>query len=88
MPAGSQEFQEIEVLRGRISKLEAQVQFLYKHLGVTFVPESVATDDVEIVEYLKKGDVMGAIRTHRSIHGSDFAQAKAAVDEIRSKVGL
>ncbi len=44
MPAGSQEFQEIAILRGRISKLEAHVQFLYKHLGVTFVPESVSTD--------------------------------------------
>ena len=87
MPAGSQEFQEIAILRGRISKLEAHVQFLYKHLGVTFVPESVSTDDVEIVEYLKKGDVMGAIRLHRSIHGSDLAQAKAAVDEIRSRIG-
>ena len=88
MPAGSQEFQEIAVLRGRISKLEAEVRFLYNHLGVTFVPETVPTDDVEIVEYLKKGDVMGAIRAHRSIHGSDLAQAKAAVDDIRSRVGL
>jgi len=88
MPAGSQEFQEIAALRGRISKLEAEMSFLYKHLGVTFVPESVPTDDVEIVEYLKKGDVMGAIRTHRSIHGSDFAQAKSAVEDIRSRVGL
>jgi hypothetical protein len=88
MPAGSQEFQEISALRGRISKLEAEVRFLYNHLGVTFVPETVPTDDVEIVEYLKKGDVMGAIRAHRSIHGSDLAQAKAAVDDIRSRVGL
>ena len=88
MPAGSQEYQEISLLRGRISKLEAQIQFLYKHLGVTFVPEAVANDDVEIVEYLKKGDVMGAIRAHRSTYNSDLAQAKAAVDDIRSRVGL
>lgn len=88
MPAGSQEYQEISLLRGRISKLEAQIQFLYKHLGVTFVPETVANDDAEIVEYLKKGDVMGAIRAHRSTYNSDLAQAKAAVDDIRSRVGL
>ena len=87
MPAGSQEFQEIVILRGRISKLEAQVQFLYKHLGVTFVPESVSIDEAEIVEYLKKGDVMGAIRMHRSIHNSGLAEAKTAVDEIRSRLG-
>ncbi len=88
MPAGSQEFQEIEILRRLISKLEAHVQFLYKHLGVTFVPEAITTDEVDIVEYLKKGDVMGAIRTHRSIHGSDLAEAKAAVDEIRIRAGV
>ncbi len=88
MPAGSQEYQEISLLRGRISKLEAQIQFLYKHLGVTFVPEAVANDDAEIVEYLKKGDVMRAIRAHRSTYNSDLAQAKAAVDDIRSRVGL
>lgn len=88
MPAGSQEYQEISLLRGRISKLEAQIQFLYKHLGVTFVPEAVANDDAEIVEYLKKGDVMRAIRAHRSTYNSDLAQAKAAVDVIRSRVGL
>jgi len=88
MPAGSMEFQEIAQLRGRISKLEAEMSFLYKHLGVTFVPETVPTDDAEIVEYLKKGDVMGAIRAHRSIYSSDLAQAKAAVDDIRSRVGL
>ena len=88
MPAGSQEYQEISLLRGRISKLEAQIQFLYKHLGVTFVPEAVANDDEEIVEYLKKGDVMRAIRAHRSTYNSDLAQAKAAVDDIRSRVGL
>ncbi|MBK7453817.1 MAG: hypothetical protein IPJ46_08910 [Anaerolineales bacterium] len=88
MPTGSQEFQEIEILRSRTSKLEAHVQFLYKHLGVSFVPETIATDEVEIVAYLRKGDVMGAIRTYPSIHGSDLAEAKAAVDEIRIRTGV
>ena len=88
MPAGSQEFQEIALLRGRVSKLEAQVRFLYNHLGVTFEPEAVANDEAEIVAYLKKGDVMGAIRAHRTIHNSDLAAAKASVDEIRSRIGI
>jgi len=83
----SQEFQEIAKLRSHIAKLEAQIHFLYKHLGVTFVAETVAIEDAEIVEYLKKGDVLGAIRAHRSIYTSNLEDAKRAVDDIRARTG-
>jgi hypothetical protein len=31
------ERQEINLLRSRIDRLEAQIDFLYRHLGVTYV---------------------------------------------------
>ena len=31
---------DITMLRDRIAHLEGQVAFLYRHLGVTFVPEA------------------------------------------------
>jgi hypothetical protein len=48
--------------------------------------KSLSMDDIEVVEYLKKGDVLRAIRAHRSIHGSDFEDAKAAVEDVQSRL--
>jgi hypothetical protein len=48
---------EIQAVRARLSKLEAEVRFLYKHLGVTFVPTfELDPTDKAVVEFLKKGD--------------------------------
>ena len=46
---------EIQKLSKRIIQLEGQVAFLYKHLGVEFVPEAAPNDDPRIVEIVKKG---------------------------------
>jgi len=80
-----------QVLRERISKLEAQVRFLYKHLNVTYVPGAdfdLDPRDQATADFLKKGDELGAIKSYRATHGVDVAEAKAAVDEIRSGLGL
>lgn len=50
-------------------------------------PEPVSMEDIEVVEYLKKGDVLRAIRAHRAIHGSDFEEARAAVTDIKIRFG-
>lgn len=55
--------------------------------GRAFTAEPVSMDDIEVVEYLKKGDVLRAIRAHRSIHGSDFEEAKSIVEDIKARLG-
>ena len=81
---------EVQVLRQRVSKLEAEVRFLYKHLGVTYEPEPFAIDpaDVGVVESLKKGDEIGAIKVYRAVHGVGLNEAKEAVDEIKAALGV
>jgi len=82
---------QAQVLRERISKLEAEVRFLYKHLNVTFEPGAyfeLDPRDRETAEFLKKGDEMGALKSYRTTHGVDVSEAKAAVDEIRAGLGL
>ena len=74
-------------LRARVAELEGQVRFLYQHLGVTYVPESVAGYDSEIVDRLKKGDTIGAIQLHRTKYKSDLADAKRAVEELKARLG-
>jgi len=79
----------IHNLSRRVIQLEGQVAFLYKHLGVEFVPESPAlTDDPRIIELLKKGDKLGAIKLHREIYSSGAQDAIAAVNEMQGRLGL
>ncbi len=79
---------EIQKLSKRIIQLEAQVAFLYKHLGIEFVPELAPTDDPRIVELLKKGDKLGAIKLHREIYCSGPQDAIAAINEMQGRLGL
>jgi hypothetical protein len=80
---------EIQAVRARLSKLEAEVRFLYKHLGVTFVPTfELDPADKDVVEFLKKGDEMRALATYRGVHKVSLAEAKTAVDEIRAGMGI
>ena len=79
---------EVAALRQRIAHLEGQVAFLYKHLGVTFVPEAAPSDDPRIIEAIKKGDTLGAIKVFREINKVGIEEARVGVDEIRGRLGL
>ena len=80
--------QEYINLRNRLIHLEGEVAFLYKHLGVTFVAEPSLTDDPRIIEQLKKGNLLEAIRIHRELNNTNMADAKQAVEEIQGRLGL
>lgn len=79
---------EITELRQRIARLEGKVDFLYRHLGLTFVPEAASSDDARIIEAIKKGKPLDAIRIHRELNGTDFETARKAVEEIQGRLGL
>lgn len=42
-------------------------------------------DDIEVVEFVKKGDLLGAIRAHRQLHGTNYEDARAAVLEVQTR---
>ena len=50
------EEQEIALLRQRIVRLEAQVEFLFKHLGVSMTEDGSPAVDPRIIEALKKNN--------------------------------
>lgn len=80
---------QVQSVRERVAKLEAEVRFLYKHLGVTFVPTfELDPADKEVVEWLKKGNELKAIAEYRAVHMVSMPEAKAAVDDIRAGLGL
>lgn len=79
---------DIQELRRRINTLEEQVDFLLRHLGLTFVPEP-DSDDPRIIEFLQKGKMIEAIRVYRDLYpNTDLSDAKRAVEEINVKHGF
>lgn len=76
------------MLKGRVSRLEARLEFAYKHLGLTFVEDSRATDDPSVIEALRANNLLEAIKRYRMATNASLEQAKAAVEEIRERLGI
>ena len=84
----SLEQQEISLLRGRVSRLEARLEFIYKHLGVTFVEDTRLTDDPKVIAALKANNLLEAIKLYRMATNASLEQAKLAIEEIRLRLGI
>jgi hypothetical protein len=89
----TQEQQEIVLLKGRISRLEARLEYLYKHLGVTFVEDTRLTDDPKVIAALKANNMIEAIKLYRMATSTgsvtiSLEEAKMAVEEMRSRLGI
>lgn len=82
------EQQEISLLKGRISRLEARLEFLYKHLGVTFIEDTRVTDDPKIIAALKANNLMEAIKLYRMATNASLEAAKAGIEEMRARLGI
>lgn len=70
----------------KVERLERQVEFLTKHLGVAYKDAGPALDEVGLL--LKAGDKMGAIRAYQARTNAGLAEAKKAVEELASKLGF
>jgi len=78
---------EILALRARVAELESQVDYLYRHLGITHAKDPRMADP-RIIEMLRKGNKIEAIKIYREIHNCGLAEAKQAVDGIEVRLGL
>ncbi len=79
---------EVTALRQQIVHLEGQVEFLYKHLGVTFVPAAGLGDDPRIIELIKKGKTIDAIKLYRDLNGASLPDANQAVEDMQRRLGI
>lgn len=78
---------DIIALRARVAELEDRLEYLYKRLNIEYVANPSAIDP-RIVEYLKKGNKIEAIKIYREIHNVGLAEAKNVVDGIEKSLGL
>ena len=74
-------------LKLRVRELEDRLKFLYSHLNITYV-ESMEAGDAKVIEMLKKGNKIEAIKIYREIFNVGLAEAKQAVDGMESRLGL
>ena len=87
------EQQEIATLKSRVSRLEARLEYLYKHFGVTFVEDTRLTDDPKVIAAIKANNILEAIKLYRTATSTGSVtvtmdEAKAAIEEIRSRLGI
>ncbi len=78
---------ELIALRARVAELEDRLQYLYKRLNIEYAANPSAVDP-RIVEYLRKGNKIEAIKIYREIHNVGLAQAKNSVEGIETSLGL
>jgi hypothetical protein len=73
----------IERKLDRLSRLEAKVDALLEHDGVTFNPFQKVPPGVE--EALRAGRMIDAIKQYREATGADLAVAKRVIDELQQR---
>ncbi len=78
---------EILALRSRIAELESRVDFLYNHLGILY-RQDTSMGDARVIDMLKKGNKIEAIKIYREIYNCGLAEAKQAVDNLEGKLGF
>jgi len=75
---------EIRRLRARVRELEDRLTFVYQHLGIEYQgPPNVSR---ELIEFIKSGLKIQAIKLYREMHNVGLAEAKDAVEEIAEQL--
>jgi len=78
---------DLMALRARVAELEDRMQYLYKRLNIEYIGEPSLVNP-RIIEYLKKGNKIEAIKIYREIHNVGLAEAKNSVEGIAASLGL
>lgn len=78
---------DLIAVRARVAELEDRLEYLYKKLDIEYIAEPSQIHP-KIIEYLKKGNKIEAIKIYREIRDVGLAEAKQAVDRIEKNLGL
>ncbi len=72
----------------KMARLEKKVDFILEQLKLNYAeePEEIGPEFKQVVELLKKGNMMGAIQAYRMVTGAPLEEAKTAVQELNLKV--
>lgn len=77
------ESDDVRRLQDRINDLERRVNLLYDRLNMGYSHASnSALLDARVIESIRRGDKIGAIKIYRELTGLDLREAKDAVENI------
>jgi hypothetical protein len=79
-------FKRLNAVHFQVGLLERKVDFLLKHLGLTYVDTRPPPDEIE--RLIIERDLIGAIRLYEKTHKVGLLDAKRAVEEMKAKLGL
>lgn len=81
---------DIAELKIEVARLTELVNGLYRHLGVGQLEAQAAADgpSPEILDALRGGNLIMAIKLYRERTGMGLAEAKRAVEDIARQQGL
>ena len=77
---------DIVALRVRVRELEDHIKYLYSHFNITYF-ESMQAGDAKVVEMIKRGNKIEAIKIYRELHNVGLAEAKQAVGLLEARLG-
>lgn len=78
---------EIAALKDRITELEARVNFLYQRLNIAY-EKNPDTRNAKVVDVLKQGSYVEAVRLYHELYNANMVEAKRAVDALKAQLGL
>jgi ribosomal protein L7/L12 len=79
----SDSHQEIEKMKRRLDKLESQMAFLQRSLGITTNEAPAWNASPEIIEMVQRGDKIEAIKAFREQTGASLKDAKNFIESIK-----
>jgi hypothetical protein len=80
--------ERVAALGARVVELEDAVNFLLSHSSAPYVrasAEEKVGNEAAVVELLKKGKTMDALKLYREKHPVRLEDAQKAIEELRSK---
>ena len=73
---------DVAALRARVAKLEQIVEQLQRHLGVAFTSRTDGGASGDVLELVRRGEKLQAMRLHVQQTGSDLKAAKDLIDSL------
>ena len=76
-------------LQARVADLERKLQFVLNHLQLKYADASTVSPAMQsVIDWLRKGNQIEAIKAYRLATNAGLAEAKDAVEEIGKANGL
>ena len=76
--------QDVIQLRARVRELEDRLKFIYEHLHIEY-SDTAEAKNKEIIDLIKAGNKIEAIKIYKEIFNVGLAEAKDEVEKIEAR---